>query len=370
MHYLSRYNHTRVIPDLPKKHLQSLFAEQYVKRIRYWTCQIRSVQIIDNIFRDSTGIFAFERYVLAEDPYANSSEVCQGKYKKRKAKVSTLFLVAIARAFKDVIQQGMKVQNLQRVMNFLGPDLAEHYIEECMNEIWPKEGNIKPDIPNQNNGVSDIPWLNDTSLTLAEIPMEILQLICEKLPLPDVFTLTRVAKSVKVTEKIQRAVLVKYKPLLKLEQVDNWRERFAKEARLYHNWMTGRYRLSSKEWLDYKLYKFLNLDEHWLVTVHHMMTKSVLAFWNCHKKKLYRTECRAESAVDSCILQSSPEDLPTVVLYNGMQVKLFRCGKIIDVPITVIGEQKNRRTELTVRPVAKNIFIFGKFITGYTATFH
>jgi hypothetical protein len=41
VHYLSRYNSTRFVPDLPKEHLEHLFSEEYERlRIRFLVCQI------------------------------------------------------------------------------------------------------------------------------------------------------------------------------------------------------------------------------------------------------------------------------------------------------------------------------------------
>jgi hypothetical protein len=301
VHYLSRYNSTRFVPELPKEHLEHLFSEE-----------------------DSTGVFAFERYVLAQGTDTGNRFLCE----------------AFARAFKTTMQQGKKMQYLKRVLDFLGRDLAQHYIDEFMNEINDKKDNI--------------PWLNNTSLNLAEIPLEILLLICEKLSPSDVLRLTRVAKSLQLPDSFLRAILIKYKPLLKLEKINDWHEIFANEARFYHNWMTGRYVESDLNWADQKPYKFLNLDEHWLVTIHHMMTASVLSLWNCATKKWHRTKFRISKVKSTCFLSSSADKLPTVVLYDGTQVQLFRDGTLTTVPIP--GEQN--RTDITVRPVAANIFLF------------
>jgi hypothetical protein len=260
------------------------------------------------------------------------------------------------------MQQGKKMQYLKRVLDFLGRDLAQHYIDEFMNEINDKKGKLVCDAIKGNVRkkvilfLDIIPWLNNTSLNLAEIPLEILLLICEKLSPSDVLRLTRVAKSLQLPDSFLRAILIKYKPLLKLEKINDWHEIFANEARLYHNWMTGRYVESDLNWADQKPYKFLNLDEHWLVTIHHMMTASVLSLWNCATKKWHRTKFRISKVKSTCFLSSSADKLPTVVLYDGTQVQLFRDGTLTTVPIP--GEQN--RTDITVRPVAANIFLFGK----------
>jgi hypothetical protein len=40
------------------------------------------------------------------------------------------------------MQQGKRIQYLNRVLDFLGRDLAQHYINEFMNEINDKKGKL------------------------------------------------------------------------------------------------------------------------------------------------------------------------------------------------------------------------------------
>lgn len=190
------------------------------------------------------------------------------------------------------------------------------------------------------------------------MPQEIIQLICDHLPLNDVMELSCVSKSIKITTNMLRNCLIKYKPSLKLEQISNWHKKFAQEAQLYNNWMKGHYQRCEFN-RNRRLYHYLDLDENWLVIWQHQMTRSVLVLWSCAKKQLLETDCVLRETLSMCFLESTPNNPPKIAFYDGYEVKLYHCGKISAVPI--IGVQKNRRLALTVQPVAANILLFGKF---------
>lgn len=190
---------------------------------------------------------------------------------------------------------------------------------------------------------------------MSEMPQDILQLICYHLSLKDITELTRVSKSIKITTKMLRNCLVRYKPSLKLQEISDWRKKFDEEAKLHSNWMQGRYKTLD---IGHRVYHYLDMDENWLVIWQHQMTRSVLVLWSCEKQQIRETNIILNKTINLCFLESNPHTLPTLAFFDGVQVKLFRNGKMNVVPIPT---EQQKRNYLTVEPVAANILLFGTY---------